>query len=252
MTQLGGRQWAQMWTALSSVLASAVPAEARTERHLAVDAVVAYVDGELSLPAHERATRHLAGCTLCTAEVAAQRQVRAAVRSATSPAMPPSLLAALYAIPHSVDLPPGPEKLAVGEDGQLVAAQRPTGDSTRQPTDDPAQRRLGDSAPFGATPPLGSGHRLGSTGMGTRGRMTRRVVQGTGMVVSGLVLGALALSSPDESTAPGSPRPGAERGGIPVSGVPARFEFGPRSNGNEGADGNEPDEPLTVTGLPQR
>jgi hypothetical protein len=246
MTQLGGRQWAQMWTMLSSVLASAVPAEVRTGQHLAVDAVVAYVDGELRLPAHERATRHLAGCTLCTAEVAAQRQARAAVRSATAPAMPPSLLVTLYAIPHSVDLPPGPEGLAVDEDGQVLISQRPT--------DDPEQRRLGGSAPLGTTPPLGSGGRLGSTGMGVRGRTTRRVVQGAGMVVSSLVLGTLALSSPGESTVPGSPRPGAAGGSIPASGVPARFEFGPHSDGSELEPGNEPDEPLTVTGpgLPQR
>lgn len=227
MTQLGGRQWAQLWTAVSTALSSAIP----TEEHLAVEAVVAYVDGELSIAAHERATRHLAACTLCTAEVAAQRQARAAVRGATAPIMPPSLLAALHAIPHSAELPPGPEGLAIDEDGRFVVAQRVT--------------------PLGLSAPLGSGERLGSTGLAptSHGRTARRVVQGAGVVVSGLVLGALALSLPgsvpDGPAAPGSPGPAAETGGSPVSDVPARFEF-------EDRDEREADKPLTVAGWPQR
>ncbi|HEY0638661.1 MAG TPA: hypothetical protein VGD67_13505, partial [Pseudonocardiaceae bacterium] len=117
----GGRPWAQVWTAVSAALASAGPGE----QHLATEAVVAYVDGELSIAAHERATRHLAVCVLCTAEVAAQRQARTAVRTATAPSMPASLLAALHAIPQSAELPPGPDQLSVDEYGQFVVAQRP-------------------------------------------------------------------------------------------------------------------------------
>jgi len=89
------------------------------DQHLSTEAIAAYVDGELSLAAHERATRHLAGCTLCTAEVATQRQARAAMRDAT-PRVPASLLNALHAIPHSVEWPsPG---LVVAEDGTLIDA----------------------------------------------------------------------------------------------------------------------------------
>jgi len=248
MTQLGGRQWAQVWTMVSSALAAAVPAEVRAEQHLATDAVVAFVDGELSIAAHERATRHLAGCTLCTAEVAAQRQARAAVRGAISPAMPASLLAALHAIPHSVELPPGPAVLAVGEDGELVVAQRPhpslNGSSLNGSPLNGSP--LNGAAPLGLSAPLGSGDRLGSTGLGgASGRATRRVV-GAGMVVSGLVLGALALTSPGEPTAPGSPRPGAETGSIPASAVTARFDLERRT------DQGKPEVPLTATGQPQR
>ena len=247
MTQLGGRQWTQLWTVVSSALASAIPAE----EHLAVEAVVAYVDGELSVAAHERATRHLAACTLCTAEVAAQRQARAAVRGATAPAMPASLLAALHAIPHSVDLSSGPDGLdqldglAMGEDGQFVVPQRPLGGVA------PMALTPRGMAPLGLTAPLGSGDRLGSAALTTpAGRTARRVVQGAGVVVSGLVLGALALTAPgaapDEPTGPGSPGPAAETGGSPVSGAPARFEFEPRT------DESERDEAVTVSGLPQR
>src|SRR5262249_7595768 len=110
MTQPGGRQWSQVWTAMTAALASAA-AEVRAEGHLATDAIVAFVDGELSLSAHERAARHLANCNMCTAEVAAQRQASTAVRHAGAPAVPQALLAALHDIPQSATLPPGPEEL---------------------------------------------------------------------------------------------------------------------------------------------
>jgi len=69
--------------------------------HLAADAIVAFVDGELSLSAHERAARHLANCRMCTAEVAAQRQASTAARNAGAPAVPQTLLAALHDIQQS-------------------------------------------------------------------------------------------------------------------------------------------------------
>lgn len=253
MTHLGGRQWAQVWTVVSSVssaLASAVPAQV-VEQHLATEAVVAYVDGELSIAAHERAIRHLAGCTLCTAEVAAQRQARAAVRGASPPAMPASLLAALHAIPHSVELPPSPEVLSVSENGEFVVAQRPQRSLNRSSNDPPAPARSSNravtaAAPLGLSAPLGSGERLGATGLdSSSGRTARRVV-GAGVVVSGLVLGALALSSPSEPAGPGLPRPGAETGSVPV---PARFDIDRRSD-DDSVDTEQVR--LTVAGWPQR
>jgi hypothetical protein len=262
MTELGGRQWAQVRAALSAALVAAIPAEVRGEQHLAVEAVVAYVDGELTVAAHHRATRHLARCTLCTAEVAAQRQARAAVRGADSPAMPASLLAALHAIPQSAELPPGPQALSVTPDGEFVVAQRPVA----------VAAAFGQSAPLGSAARLGSGRRLGTSGLGdaglgsarpepgaegrtgdqppaeqgsgATGRGTRRVVQGAGVVVSSLVLGALALaalSDPDQ-------RPGADRGTAPVSVVPANFQFQPGS----GLRAVQPDRPPTDLGRPQR
>jgi len=232
MTQLGGRQWAQVRAMLSAALASAVPAEVRGEPHLAAEAVAAYVDGELSLAADQRATRHLARCTLCTAEVAAQRQARAAVRGATAPAMPSSLLAALHAIPHSAELPPAPDGLAVNAHGEFTVAQR----------------SLARATPLGMGAPLGSGVRLGSTGLGSSGggRAARRAVQGAGVVVSGLVLGALALALPAEPATTG-PRPGADSGGAPQPVAPASFEFERRI-----ADLPAERPLIVVGGLPQR
>jgi hypothetical protein len=226
MTQLGGRQWSQVWTALSEAVVSAMPAEVREEPHLATDAVVAYVDGELSIAAHERATRHLARCALCTAEVAAQRQARAAVRNAQAPTMPPELLAALHAIPHSVELPLPPSELVVDEDGELMVAQRPTDDALPLGLSAP----LGSGSRLGSSPPLGSG----DSGGGSRWRSSasRRARQGAGVVVSGLVLGALAMAAPIESTADAPAGSGAQSSNGPVTVVPARFELdtGPRDD----------------------
>ena len=242
MTQPGGRQLAHMWALMTSALASAA-ADVRAEEHLATDAIVAFVDGELSVSAHERATRHLAHCPLCTAEVAAQRQASTAVRDAGVPAVPTSLLAALHNIPQSAPLPPGPEELAVTEDGQLVVVQRPS------------DGRFGSRPPLGSAPPLGSGRPLGTAGLdpnsldalsavdrddtddtvGTGGavttggrRRTARLAQGAGVVVSGLVLGALVLVAPTDmpgtGTVPGAPRPAGGAGG---GSLPVNAEFAP-------------------------
>ena len=43
--------------------------------HLSTEAVAAYVDGELGERPYDRATRHLAECSECAAQVVAQGQV---------------------------------------------------------------------------------------------------------------------------------------------------------------------------------
>ncbi|GLZ43235.1 zf-HC2 domain-containing protein [Actinokineospora sp. NBRC 105648] len=146
------------------------------EQHLLPDAVVAFVDGELTRSAHDRVTTHVAGCTWCSAEITAQRQASAAVRAADTPSMPAGLLAGLLAIPQETELPATPDGLAMTADGQLVAVQRP----------DRVPAGFGTSAPLGSSPKLGEGRTV-------LGRKNRRAAQGAGVVVSGLVLGALAL-----------------------------------------------------------
>ena len=51
--------------------------------HLALDAIVAYVDEELSSGAHRRALEHLSRCSECAAEVIAQTQARVALAYTT-------------------------------------------------------------------------------------------------------------------------------------------------------------------------
>jgi hypothetical protein len=150
------------------------------EAHLLPDAVVAFVDGELSPVAHDRAATHIARCPLCATDATVQRQARDSVAAAEAPRMPAGLLAALRAIPTDTDLPDDVERLAVTPDGQLVAVQRP--------------ERAGA---FGSGPLLGSSTPLG-TGSVLRAGTThgRRAVQGAGVVAAGLVLGALAMVGP--------------------------------------------------------
>jgi anti-sigma factor RsiW len=145
------------------------------------DAVVAFVDGELSPAACDRAAAHVARCPYCAAEVSAQRQARAAVRAADTPAVPAALLASLRAIPQEVELPGSQDGLAISQDGQLVVVQRPDRIGT------------GTGTPFGASAPLGSSVKLGDGRVVVGRRVGRRTVQGAGVVVSGLVLGALAM-----------------------------------------------------------
>lgn len=146
-----------------------------SQQHLLPDAVVAFVDGELSATAQDRAASHVARCASCAAEITAQRQAASAVQSANTFSAPAGLLASLRAIPDQVEMPAAPDGLAMTQDGQLVAVQRPD----RVPA-------LGGSAPLGSSAKLGEGRAV-------LGRRPSRRAQGAGVVVSGLVLGALAL-----------------------------------------------------------
>ncbi len=90
------------------------------QAHLTLDAIVAYVDDELSPVAHARAQAHLECCGECRAEVVAQRQARTALRGAGGPNLPSSLLHSLRSIPVEAELPPMPPGLGVTADGQFV------------------------------------------------------------------------------------------------------------------------------------
>jgi anti-sigma factor RsiW len=165
------------------------------QAHLSLDAIVAYVDDELSAGAHSRAEEHLAGCPECAAEVVAQRQARSALRTADVPRLPSSLLRTLQAIPVDAELPPPPPGLSVTPDGQFVLLRD-------VPSDDGGD--AGRSSRHG-TPRLSRRARIGA--------------------LSGLAIGALAVGA---LVAPGAsvPSPGeGARGSVPQS-VPARAVLG--------------------------
>ena len=82
------------------------PRQFGSTEHLSIEAVAAFVDGELRMTAHLRAAHHLSLCQLCAAEVDAQRQARAALRDSGSIVVPTSLLGMLSQIPHHA--PPEP------------------------------------------------------------------------------------------------------------------------------------------------
>lgn len=176
-------------------------------QHLAVDAVVAFVDGELGAGARDRAAEHLAACQSCAAEVVGQRQTRTVVRSAGYPRIPADLLAALRDIPQTADLPTIPDGLAVTDDGTVVTVA------------DPGRAAI---APLGAAAPLGGDPRWG-TGSSILGRamLGRRIGRtGAGAVVSGLVLGALIMTML-EDPATGSAGPQLEGQSVPALPAPS-------------------------------
>lgn len=184
------------------------------ESHLLPDAVVAFVDKELSLGAHERAATHIARCAVCAAEVAAQRAASSAVRRAQSPAISAGFLASLRSIPQRTELPTAPDSLAIGADGQLVTVQRPECVAGLREEHEQTSGRLGDSSPLGTSPNvLGNGERLGAA--------RRRAAQGAGVVVSGLVLSALALVATSSVGTPGGGQAnvGGDRAGMPSTDV---------------------------------
>jgi anti-sigma factor RsiW len=130
MTDLRGRTFSDLIAGLNA------------GQHLAVDALVAFVDGELAPGARDRAAAHLTRCQSCAAEIAAQRQARSVVRSADCPTAPADLLAALREIPQTAGLPDVSTELAVTADGVVVKVADPN----KMPT-----------APLGEGPRWGTG-----------------------------------------------------------------------------------------------
>lgn len=102
------------------------------EQHLGTEALVAFVDGELTLGAHQRAAAHVAGCLECSDEVRTQVLTRSAVRSAAVPVVPVGLLGALRGIPGTPltpfsppTAPTPPHGVVLDEHGAWVAVLRP-------------------------------------------------------------------------------------------------------------------------------
>lgn len=76
------------------------PRQFGSTEHLSIEAIAAFVDGELKMSAHLRAAHHLSLCPDCAAEVDAQSQAREALRDSCPIAIPNSLLGLLSQIPH--------------------------------------------------------------------------------------------------------------------------------------------------------
>ena len=157
--------------------------------HLALDAVVAFVDEELPAgPAH-RAAAHVDRCLTCAAEVAAQRQARRRVRAAGDPCVPSSLFSTLCSIPDAAPLPGAPAGLAVAADGTLVV---------------PAQ--AGRTADTPDTADVTSGAtKNGRSRWGRRRTLGLPVAVSSGVVVGAAALAAFAGPAVVAGTAPATP-----------------------------------------------
>jgi anti-sigma factor RsiW len=191
--------------------------------HLSSDAIVAYVDEELAPGPHLRATQHLAQCLECAAQVVAQGQARAALRTASCPSLPSSLLSTLRSIPQDTDLPAPPAGLAVTPDGQFVSVLRPERvgrGATRADVESATPHTTPHATPH-ATPHGDRTH--------------RRMWLGTGVAVSGLAAGAIAFAVPAAVSGAPAPAPGPGEmldrpvlGGSAATPVDARLELVPQ------------------------
>lgn len=195
--------------------------------HLSLEAVVAYVDGELAPGPHARATQHLGQCPECASQVSVQGQARKALRGAGGPCMPSTLLSSLRSIPQDTDLPSAPPGLAMTADGQLVSMMRP---ERGQPpaaggrgfrADVAAPRHHTASvprphhvpAPRPAPVPYRGAAQQRPDRPGRLSPMQLRLRVGTGVAVSGLALGALVFGALSTSpAAPATPAPATDRG----------------------------------------
>ncbi|MCV6974968.1 anti-sigma E factor RseA [Mycobacterium bourgelatii] len=77
------------------------PRKFRSTEHLSIEAIAAFVDGELRMNAHLRAAHHLSLCPQCAAEVEDHTRARDALRDSHPIRIPSTLLGLLSEIPHS-------------------------------------------------------------------------------------------------------------------------------------------------------
>jgi anti-sigma factor ChrR (cupin superfamily) len=95
------------------------PRQFGSTEHLSIEAIAAYVDGELRMKSYLRAAHHLSLCPECAAEVEGQAQARTALRDSLPIDMPSSLLGLLSQIPQSTpDEPAGPQRRS-GPNGDI-------------------------------------------------------------------------------------------------------------------------------------
>lgn len=102
------------------------PRQFGSTEHLSIEAIAAFVDGELRMSAHLRAAHHLSLCPDCATEVDAQRQARAALRESLPVDMPSSLLGLLSQIPHRspIEPPEVPEGPQLADDVRRARRKR--------------------------------------------------------------------------------------------------------------------------------
>ena len=162
------------------------------ELHLAVEAIVAHVDGELAPVPRDRANAHLAKCSECRAAVAEQRRAKATLTVAAGPSPSSDLLARLRDIPMTTDLVDPGVVLAV-QDDEIVwgtaASMAPRGRAKR------AERRT-RNRPAGASRPLQRAR---------HSSQVHRISRGFAGVAAAAVVGMLAASATTSSGGAASP-----------------------------------------------
>ncbi|MEE6175759.1 anti-sigma E factor RseA [Mycobacterium sp. 050134] len=103
------------------------PRQFGSTEHLSVEAIAAFVDGELRMNAHLRAAHHLSLCADCAAEVEDQSRARAALRDSHPIRVPSTLLGLLADIPRWSD-----DETTAGEVSDRLAGRDVRGQRKRR------------------------------------------------------------------------------------------------------------------------
>lgn len=100
------------------------PRQFSSTDHLSIEAIAAYVDGELPMKAHLRAGSHLSLCQQCAGEVEVQGQAREALRESRPVTMPSTLMGLLSQIPQCTPEEPATDSDDDQPDGGMPRGRR--------------------------------------------------------------------------------------------------------------------------------
>ena len=117
--------WLPAQFASQSDAPAGAPRQFGSTEHLSIEAISAFVDGELRMNAHLRAAHHISLCPECAAEVDGHRRARAALRDSQPIRIPSNLLGLLSQIP---DDPPDEDAGQTGARSSRPPRTRRTGD----------------------------------------------------------------------------------------------------------------------------
>lgn len=188
------------------------PRLALSELHLAAEAIVAYLDGELAPGPEQRATQHLEHCGECRGVLAIQRQAKSTLGRAWTPPPDQDLLQKLRNIPVETDLP-GHGDMTLAMDGEQIVWRNkpPRTRSTRS-----SRRRSGPAGPDTA--------RRDHTGPQRRTPHVLSISRGLLGAAAAVMVGMLAVTTPSSASGSGThDSPAATRTG------PAQLTPGDRS-----------------------
>lgn len=122
----------------------------RSDTHLSIEALAAYVDGELAAGPRLRAAEHVAQCLECGVAVGIQQQSKESLsQSSGTFAVPASLMARLGGIPFEAPLENATASLPSGQQSFQFPVNAPSGDqpvSGPTPTLTPRRSRFSRGA----------------------------------------------------------------------------------------------------------
>lgn len=194
------------------------PRLALSELHLAAEAIVAYLDGELAPGPEQRATQHLEHCSECRAVLAVQRQAKSTLGLACAPCPDQDLLQKLRNIPVDTELPgsglpgPGGAQMTLAMQGeQMVWRSEPATKTPKAPKAPKASKapKTGKPAkrPRRRSRPGPDVARRDSAAPQRRNRHVGNLGRGLFGAAAAVMVGMLAVTTPSSASGSGTHEP---------------------------------------------